>query len=57
MAFQRAASKRLNEGLKAKESAVSVVRGLNEMYRSSLPDHGRREDTRRHGAWRTGEAR
>ena len=38
MAFQRAASERLNEGLQAKESAASVVRALNEMFRNSLQD-------------------
>jgi len=57
MAFQRAASERLNEGLKAKERAASLVRALNEMYRSSLPDHGRNADLRHGGARPTGEAR
>ncbi len=37
MAFQHAASVRLNEGLGAGDSGYSIVRDINAMYRASLP--------------------
>jgi multiple sugar transport system substrate-binding protein len=36
LTFQRAASERLNDGLKAKESASKIIGALNEMFRANL---------------------
>jgi multiple sugar transport system substrate-binding protein len=57
LAFQGAASERLNEGLRAKESASMIIDALNAMFRANLSTSSQNEVDRRGRGKQIGGAR